>query len=299
MSKRKKMLECMKSWIGYSGSNSGRYWIIDIYNSYLPHPRGYKMDYEDSWCAATISAAAIKCGLTDIIPIECSCGQMVNIAKTKGIWVENDDYVPAPGDLILFDWQDKGKGDCTGWPDHIGMVEEVADGQITSIEGNIKINGERCVGRRTTPVNGQYIRGYICPKYPAEMQGTLDAATEEICGGWAYNGTDERVEVSLTVEKDGATVRVISRVAEESRPDLKEAGIGDGGHAYTVSNILDTLPAGNYRITASVTDSDGDTHILGEAEITKEEKQNATEELTRALGLLEDVKGILTKEINK
>lgn len=77
------------------------------------------------------------------------------------IWVESDSLVPKPGDIIMYDWDDKGKGDCTGKADHVGIVEKVSGTKITVIEGN-KSNA---VARRTLAVNGRYIRGYICPKY--------------------------------------------------------------------------------------------------------------------------------------
>ena len=87
-----------------------------------------------------------------------------------GIWVENDAYVPDPGDAILYDWDDNGVGDCTGWPDHIGTVETVNrnTGVMTIIEGNFN----DAVQRRTIKVNARYIRGYICPKYDAAGTGS-------------------------------------------------------------------------------------------------------------------------------
>ena len=155
------IISFLKSWEGKKESDNSYLEIINIYNSAKPLPRNYKLKKTDSWCAATISAAAIKLGYTDIIPIECSCGKMVEKAQKMGIWQENDAYFPNPGDLILYDWQDNGKGDNKGWPDHIGMVISVNDGKISVIEGNYQDS----VKVRTIPVNGKYIRGYIIPHY--------------------------------------------------------------------------------------------------------------------------------------
>ena len=135
--------------------------IIDRYNSRKPLPRGYAVKYTDAWCATFISYLAIVMGYTDIIPVECGCPQMITLAKQMGIWVENDAYVPKPGDIPLYDWQDSGAGDNTGNPDHIGIVEKVVGNTETVIEGNYK----DAVGRRELAVNGRYIRGYIVPKY--------------------------------------------------------------------------------------------------------------------------------------
>lgn len=151
-------------WLGYNEADGSHKQIVDIYNALRPLPRGYKVKYTDSWCATFVSAVAIKCNATDIIPLECSCGQMINLAKNMGIWVENDSYTPSPGDIIMYDWADSGKGDNTGWADHVGYVVSVNNGQIKVVEGNLN----NSVTYREIAVNGRFIRGYICPKYEAE-----------------------------------------------------------------------------------------------------------------------------------
>ena len=161
MGSRQAMVAKMKSWIGKNEADGSFREIIDIYNSHTPRARGYKLKYSDEWCAGTVSAAAIATGNTNAVPLEVSCHYMIEGAKTKGIWVENDAYVPQGGDIILYDWQDSGAGDNTGNPDHVGVVEYTSGGIIHVIEGN---NGEK-VARRDLPVNGRYIRGFIVPKY--------------------------------------------------------------------------------------------------------------------------------------
>jgi hypothetical protein len=82
--------------------------------------------------------------------------------------VENDAYVPSPGDIIFYDWQDSGSGDNTGTPDHVGIVEKVSGSTITVIEGNYS----ETVKRRYLSVNGRYIRGYGIPKYTDKVVTT-------------------------------------------------------------------------------------------------------------------------------
>ena len=161
MGSRQAMVAKMKSWIGKNEADGSFREIIDIYNSHTPRARGYKLKYSDEWCAGTVSAAAIATGNTNVVPLEVSCHYMIEGAKAKGIWVENDSYVPQGGDIILYDWQDSGIGDNTGNPDHVGIVEYTSGGIIHVIEGN---NGEK-VARREVSVNGRYIRGFIVPKY--------------------------------------------------------------------------------------------------------------------------------------
>lgn len=161
---RTKIVALAQEWVGLNEADGSHKKIIDIYNSQDKLPRGYKLKYTDYWCAGTVSALAIACNATDIIPIEVSCTKQIEIAKAMDIWVEDESVTPQTGWLCVYDWQDNGKGDNKGNPDHIGIVESVVGDTITVIEGNYK----DAVGRRLMRVNGKYIRGYIAPKYDAE-----------------------------------------------------------------------------------------------------------------------------------
>ena len=165
------ILDVARGWLGCKESNGTHKKIIDVYNAHKPLARGYKVKYTDSWCATFVSACAIKVGYTDIIPLECSCNQMINGFKKIGRWCEDDAHVPSPGDVIFYDWQDKGVGDNKGSSDHVGIVEKVEGNIITVIEGN----KSDAVGRRKLQVNGRYIRGYGLPKYDAKVTNTSAA----------------------------------------------------------------------------------------------------------------------------
>lgn len=156
-----KVVEKAISWIGKKESNGSHREIIDLYNSHKPLASNYKVKYTDSWCATFVSAVSIALGYTDIIPTECSCERMIALFKKAGIWVENENRTPSPGDIIFYDWDDSGIGDNKGWSEHVGIVEKVSGGKITVIEGNYS----NAVKRRTIAVNGKGIRGYGVPKY--------------------------------------------------------------------------------------------------------------------------------------
>lgn len=158
---RQRVVDQARVWIGCNERDGSHREIIDIYNSQKKLPRGYRVQYHDAWCATFVSAVAIKCGLTSIIPTECGCGNMLMLFKILGELVENDSYRPNPGDIVFYDWQDSGIGDDTGWPDHVGIVEKVTGNMITVIEGN----KSDAVGRRQLQVGGRYIRAYGVPKY--------------------------------------------------------------------------------------------------------------------------------------
>lgn len=175
---RNEIVKQAQAWIGLKESDGSHNKIIDIYNTISPLPRGYKLRYTDAWCAGTISALAVVCKATDIIPLECSCLRMIDKAKSMGIWAENDAYVPLPGDIMMYDWDDAGSGDNTNNPDHVGIVEKVSGNTITVIEGNF----DNAVKRRSVLVNGKYIRGYIVPKYATgdEKPVSTPAAAESL-----------------------------------------------------------------------------------------------------------------------
>lgn len=191
---RQKVVDLVKSWQGKNEADGSYKTIIDIYNSVAPFPRSTKMEYSWAWCACTWSALAKKLGYVPIMPVEISCYYIIEEAKKMGIWVENDAYVPSPGDAILYDWQDNGVGDNTGNPDHIGTVIEVypSAGYMVVEEGNYS----NAVKKRTISINGKFIRGFITPKYtdntvsaPAQTAGKSveTVAREVIAGRWGNN----------------------------------------------------------------------------------------------------------------
>ena len=154
-------VETAMQYLGSGELNGGHKKIVDTYNGLQALPGNYKVSYKDSWCAVYISVVAIRAGLTDIMPRECSCGRMIELYKKLGRWEENDAHVPKKGDIIFYDWDDDGKGDNKGWPDHVGMVTAVSGKTITVIEGNFK----NAVGFRNIMIDGRYIRGFGLPDY--------------------------------------------------------------------------------------------------------------------------------------
>lgn len=245
MATRSEIVRQMQAWIGLNESDGSFKKIIDLYNSYLPHPRGYVLKYSDEWCAGTISAAAIACKCTDIIPPECSCNRMIDSFKKLGVWVENENYTPAPGDIIYYDWQDNsGSADNKNGADHVGMVEKVTSGVITVIEGNYN----EAVRRREIKVNGKYIRGFAVPKYEAEKQTEKKSITEvakdviagkyktgekrkKLLAAAGYNYSEVQAEVNRLLSKKKTTVEIAIEVingkwgtGETRKKKLEKAG---------------------------------------------------------------------------
>lgn len=158
---RLEVVHTAESWLGAKESDGSHRPIIDIYNSHEPLARGYPVTYEDAWCSAFVSTAAIQCGLTDIIPTECGCDCQIDLLRGMHAWVEADDYVPLPGDLIFYHWECEEAGDCDHWSDHVGIVVGTCGSFIKVIEGN----KDDDVSYRITKVDASHIRGYGIPDY--------------------------------------------------------------------------------------------------------------------------------------
>ena len=169
------MVRQAASWVGRREADGTHRVIIDVYNSIVPLPRGYCMSYTDPWCAAFVSAVAQVWGLTKIVFPECACDPMIALYKAAGRWVEDDGYVPRPGDLLFYDWQDTGLGDNSGSTDHVGLVAEVEGRQIRLIEGNC---GD-AVRYQVREIDGLYIRGYGLPDYASLADREEDGEPDE------------------------------------------------------------------------------------------------------------------------
>ena len=180
--KRKDIVKTINNLTGAAGHKE----VLKIYNSQKKLPRGYEVKWHDAWCATTVSAVFLMNGC-DIFT-ECSCVQMVEKAKKAGIWNENDAYIPKEGDVVMYDWQDTGKGDDKGAPDHVGIVVEVKSQTFVVREGN----KNNTIGNRTMKFNAPKIRGFILPKYEPETaqkkKSNEEVAREVIEGIW---GTGE------------------------------------------------------------------------------------------------------------
>ena len=158
---RLSLVQTAQQWLGCREEDGSHMPIIDLYNSQEILPMNYTMEYTDSWCAAFVTAAAIRAELTDLIPPECGCERQIGLLQDMGIWQEKDTFFPQPGDLIYYAWDEKPFGDCTGWADHVGIVAGTCYPFIKVIEGN---KDDR-VDYRIVTVWDSTIRGYGTPNY--------------------------------------------------------------------------------------------------------------------------------------
>lgn len=262
---RNDVVNLVNSWEGRNEADGTHKYIVDIYNSHLPHPRNTKMQYNWAWCACTWSALAIKLGYTDIMPIEISCYYIIEEAKKMGCWQENDAHIPGLGDGVLYDWDDNGVGDNTGNPDHIGTVIYVnkESGYMVVMEGNYS----NAVKKRTIMINGRFIRGFICPKYtgngaelPPTQSGGKDIKTvarEVIAGQWGNGDARKKnleaagynykeVQDAVNQILNGSAVQPSTPTQPQEQPTSKK--VVAGAYADKFNKSL----AGTYKTTANL-----------------------------------------------
>ena len=187
---RQKVADTALSYLGVRAGSAKHTEILSIYNAQKPLPRGTRMQPDWPWCAAFVSAISLALDLRDIMPTEMSCPKMIGLYMALGRWEENDAYVPSPGDVIFYDWDDFGSGDNTGTADHVGIVTACDGERITVVEGNVSNR----VATRNLAVNGRYIRGFGRPDYASiaqpEEPDKVSALAEKIVAEIRESGLD-------------------------------------------------------------------------------------------------------------
>lgn len=207
---RKRVCDTAQAWLGCREADGSHRPIIDCYNKISPLPRGYRMTYEDPWCAAFVSAVGEKSGLGGILFPECACDPMIMLYQKAGRFEEQDCAVPRPGDVIFYDWEDSGAGDCRGSSDHVGIVLQLDGDVITVIEGN----KSDAVSLRRLHIDSRYIRGYGQPDY-------LSLAEKEV--------------VLRPAETQKAEAEKPQKAAQLSLPYLRR---GDSGECVRAAQLL-------------------------------------------------------------
>lgn len=161
--KAQTIIDTARRYVGYNEADASHRFFVDTYNEYCRehgYPRGYKVQYSDSWCDVFVSCLFILNNAVGMIGgVECGVEEHVAIFRRLGIWKDGRSIIPSPGDLIVYDWH----GD--GVADHIGLVETVDGQNITTIEGNYHDS----VKRRYLTVGTTSVKGYACPKYQGEV----------------------------------------------------------------------------------------------------------------------------------
>ena len=136
-------------------NTAGKLELMEYYNQniypLIKPSRKYRIKQSDNWCAMFTSVIAHKSGYNGgKFPYEVSVGEQVKLARERGAYTQNMERAKV-GDLIIFNWN----GDS--WPDHVGFIQKIENGIITTIEGNY----HGTVGERNIALNSKFIMGVI------------------------------------------------------------------------------------------------------------------------------------------
>lgn len=116
---------------------------------------------------------------------------MIQLFQKMGRWVENDAYIPDTGDFVFYYWKDGTNyetTDCTGWPNHVGIVLEVNKNTREILIGECNMGGG-LVGTRKITINGRYIRGYGVPDYASKATGKGNSSNSGTNSGTTSSGS--------------------------------------------------------------------------------------------------------------
>jgi hypothetical protein len=129
-------------WYGLPfGTGSGSGDLVAVALSQLgtaggrPYWSWYGFSYRVAWCACFVSWCGNQCGYIDsgLMPKFSYCDDGISWFKAQGRW-QGRNYIPAPGDIIFFDWG------LDSTSDHVGIVESCDGTTVYTIEGNANDN---------------------------------------------------------------------------------------------------------------------------------------------------------------
>ena len=169
----------------------------------------------------------------------------------------------------MYDWQDNGVGDNTGWPDHVGMVETVAGNIETVIEGNMSGG---VVGRRNLQVNGRYIRGYILPKYESKADkpnepntsGSLEVGDIVTFTGRTHYASSYASAKKVSCMSGQAKVTAINKTGAHPYHLVAVSGKGSTVHGWVDAADIQGVTPGSGSSGGGTTIKVGDTVTVGQ-----------------------------------
>lgn len=165
------VLAVAKSQLGYRESTDN--YIVEEDGTTMKGYTRYGAWYGDSygdWCAMFISFCLNYAEVPrNEVPIDCNCQNWIQTLSDRGMYFDaSSDYQPEQGDLIFFSIKKNGTSD------HVGLVAEVNEYTIKTIEGN---SGNQ-VEYNTYDINDARILGYgELPENPeAESEAAIESA---------------------------------------------------------------------------------------------------------------------------
>ena len=167
------LIAVAKSQLSYAAST--RNYILDendVPHGYTRYGHWYNNACYAPWCADFVSFCLHYAGIPQqYVPRDEGCGSFIRKLDELGLYRAAEEYLPASGDLIFFDW------DGNGTADHVGLVEYTDDEWIHTIEGNVNASVTRC----SYPWGDYRILGYgsLAKAYDRFLLDTADEVVSE------------------------------------------------------------------------------------------------------------------------
>lgn len=135
--------------------------LIEVYNSHEPLTRNVKYRPEiGGWCGLFVSDMFILNGMSDLIVTEVGAYEFMSNAKARSEWQPRGNYIPKPGDIIVYAYQMTKDGKpYTQY--HVGIVTNADATVVYTTEGNVQ---NRVLMKATKP-NDKTILGYWAVPY--------------------------------------------------------------------------------------------------------------------------------------
>ncbi|WP_295214401.1 CHAP domain-containing protein [Ruminococcus sp.] len=144
-----------------SGNNNDTKYDIDLYQ--------IDSSYHYAWCQAFVSWCAIQAGVSSSV-IKRTAGTIdeIDFFKSQDVWHDGPyygaSYTPQRGDIIYF------YSSTSNSHRHAGIVTDVSDGYVHTIEANTSGN---VVARNRYPLTYSNIVGYGVPNYSGNLLSLL------------------------------------------------------------------------------------------------------------------------------
>jgi len=239
MTTAKQFLDVARKHVGIREGSTEHKALVNSYNAVKPLPVGYAVKYTDDWCDVFITVVAIKSGATDIVGRECGVDRHIQIFKRLGIWDENGSKTPAAGDIITYNWDDSTQAN-DGFADHIGIVESVSRGVITTIEGNYG----NAVKRRAIRVGHGNIRGFARPRYAAASKPAPKPAPST-SSTYTVKSGDTLWDIAKAHGTSVATIKSLNGLKSDliRKGDVLKLKAGSRTHTVKSGESLSTIGA--------------------------------------------------------
>lgn len=224
---------------------------------------------DGAWCAMFASFCINYAGVEGF-PYASLCQNWINELKGMDLYhsVNEEEYVPKPGDLVFFDWSGSTGGRTS---DHVGIVAEYVPATEFAAAKIITIEGNYCdkVCKLSYPVTSGKIMGYgemlINPNLAVEVEGiSLDVEYNEMNSGVLFSadvGEIDEKSYEWQWERcageegsweviDGADALVCSAALDEDsinalyriRGEKVDVEEGDESPRYIVSEADNAMP---------------------------------------------------------